>query len=372
MSRIVFLHTAGIDRPPHERSGTDIAVGDLLQEIRKRWETVVQPVPDLPESVWRRHLIALRDGAMPVVVDRLAGCPGRESVVRPGDRIVLADDYAGLLLGRGWKPALLIRHNAFHDSYAKAPRTGLRSRMVLGYHGWLARRFDTWTTRAASAVAAPAGTTELLLRKLVPEAKVLPWRPRVPRRLAGPLPVRDSECLTGVYFANFRYAPNFQSLEFICRTLAPLAGPGVKFRISGPSAQERAAELPVPPNVEICGFQPDLESFVSGCDFGIVPIFQGEGILLKTLSMIGYGMPIVATRKANAGIGLRDGIDAFIADEAPSMIEAISRLQSPDLRAAMGRAAWDAAGRFSDSSGIIEAIEETFERRSGSDGPNPA
>lgn len=360
--RIVFVHTAGIDQPADRKSGTDIAVGTLLDEIRDRWPTKVVSIPLVNSPILTRHINAHREGAMPVVVQRLAGTPAPESVLRPGDRIVLADDYAGLLLGRGWRPALLVRHNALHDSYANAPRTGLRERLLMAYHSRLARRFDEWTSRAALGVAAPAGTTELLLRKLTPDRRILTWHPMIRRRPAGPLPVRSGGPLCGVLFGNFEYAPNLEALEFLCRHLAPaLASDKVRFRVSGPSALRKSRTLDIPPNVEIHDFQADLEAFAAECDFGILPLFQGEGILLKTLTLMSYGMPIVATPKAAAGTGLRDGVDALLANDLPSMVKAIRRLEAPGLRTALGASAWANARKFSDSTGIVDVISQVFQ-----------
>lgn len=358
MRKILFVHTADIQAAPERRSGTDIAVAELREEISRRWEVRTLTVPVVSAPFLRRQLDALRTGAMPVVVDRLLGAPDVRTACRPDESIVLADDYAGLLLAKGWKPGLLIRHNAFHDSYAKTPRRKMSERIVLGYHGWLARRFDRWTSLAAEVVAAPAGTTEVALRRLVPEARILPWRPRVPRREEGPSALRDTRRLEGVYFANFAYAPNFAGLEFLCSVLAPaLLDRNVGFHVFGPGAVERSKELSVPPNVEIHGFQPDLEGFVTSKDFGILPIFQGEGILLKTLSLMGMGMPIVSTTKAAAGTGLVDGTNALIADDPGAMASAILRLEDAGLRRRLGAQAWIAAEPFSNSSGINDAVE---------------
>jgi hypothetical protein len=233
--------------------------------------------------------------------------------------------------------------------------------LKLGYTTWLACRFDRWTTLAAQAVIAPAGTTENHLKRLVPSGNVLPWRPRIPRQEAGPIVPHAGQHLRGLFFANFKYGPNFEAFEFICHVLGPaLKEAGVVLRVCGPWSKERAQELNVPVNVEVCGFQENLVDFAKECDFGIVPIFHGEGILLKTLTLMGYGMPMVTTSMASAGTGLRHGVDAFIADDLSSMIDAISRLQDPETRAGMGLSAWKAAERFSKSSGVVEAVESVL------------
>lgn len=358
MTRIVFAYTAGLLLPKDKQSGTDLAVSDLYEELGRRWEIVPVGVDQVRTTFLQRQWGALRDGAPTVIVDRLAGAPRAAEILQPGDQVVLADDYAGFLLRKGWNPAILIRHNAFHQSYAKVPRSSLFSHVQLGYTTWLARRFDTWTTLAAQAVVAPAGTTENHLKKLVPSGNVLPWRPRIPRQEAGPITPSPGRQLRGLFFANFKYGPNFEAFEYICHVLGPaLKDTDTVIRVCGPWSKERARELNVPPNVEICGFQDDLVAFAKECDFGIVPIFHGEGILLKTLTLMGYGMPIVTSSMASAGTGLHHGVDAFVADDLTAMVEAIGRLRDPNTRAEMGMSAWKAAEKFSKSSGIVEAIE---------------
>lgn len=362
LRRIIYLYTAGMDLPPERMSGSDLALKDVAEELSQKWELVPVGVPLSSRSFVQRHLQAIRLGAPSVIVDRMAACPDVRTHLRPGDLAVLADDYAGLALRMGWHDAVFVRHNALHYSYGAVKSSGFQQRLARKYNTWLARRFDTWTSKAAKAVIAPAGTTEVLLRKLVPEANILGWRPRIPRLAGGPLPTRDSSQLTGVFFANFKYAPNFEALKFLCEKLAPaLSGGSVRFRVSGPALQERAAEVVIPPNVEFCGFQPDLVQFCASADFGILPLFQGEGILLKTLTVLGYGLPMVATSKSCAGIGVRQGVDAYLADDVDSMVRSIKLLEDRDLRERMGRCAWETAEAFSLSSGIVEAIASTLE-----------
>ena len=361
MTRIVFVYTAGMLLPKEKQSGTDLAVSDLFEELGRRWEIVPVGVDQIQTTFFQRQWGAMRDGAPTVIVDRLAGSTSAAKILQPGDQVVLADDYAGFLLRKGWNPAILIRHNAFHQSYAKVPRKGFVSHLKLGYTTWLARRFDRWTTLSAQAVVAPAGTTENHLKRLVPSGNVLPWRPRIPRQESGPIVPHPGKNLRGLFFANFQYGPNFEAFEYICHVLGPaLKEMDAVIRVCGPWSKERAQELNVPPNIEVCGFQEDLVAFAKECDFGIVPIFHGEGILLKTLTLMGYGMPIVTSSMASAGTGLRHGVDAFVADDLASMVEAISRLRDPKVRVEMGLSAWKAAEKFSKSSGVVEAIESVI------------
>lgn len=363
MARVIFVHTAGIHLPDNKKTGTDIAVTSLLEEIRTRWDAVSVGICPRKSSLPVRHAQAFMMGAPPVIIDKVGGACLPEIVVRKGDRLVLADDYAGLLLRRRWRPAILVRHNALHHTYPQSPSRSLGSNILRHYHSWLATRFDQWSTSLASGVVAPAGTTENLLRRLVPGADIQPWHPRIPR-LQAPIPFPDRRELAGLYFANFAYAPNREGLEFLCRQLAPLllARP-VKFRVCGPDATKAAEGMRVPANVEISDFEPDLAALAARCDFGLLPIFRGEGILLKTVTTMGFGMPMVATTQACAGTGVVDGDGALIADTLDRFVEAIGDISDFALRARLGRRAWELAEPFESRSGIIEALERFFSAR---------
>lgn len=358
MSRIVFVHTAGIHLPESTKTGTDIAVASLLEEIRGRWPTVSLPVRPRASTFLHRHLLALTTGAPPVIIDKVRGACDPATLLEPGDHVVLADDYAGLLLARGWRPAILIRHNALHHTYPQSPSPTFVSQLQRNYYSWLAKRFDIWSTNLALGVVAPAGTTESLLRRLVPGGNIRAWHPRVPR-LASPLPLAEGRARRGLFFGNFAYAPNREALLLLCSEIAPKGlESGISYRVCGPGARASLSGVAVPANVEVSDFVPDLVGVAAECDFGVIPILRGEGILLKTLTMMGFGLPIVATPLSSAGTGLVHGHSALIADSAEGMRAQIERLDDPALRRSLGQAAWQGAARFSESSGIVTALED--------------
>ncbi len=361
--RLVFVHTAGVDLPPEERTGTDIAVADIFDQLCEAGLDVHR-IAVRPNGLgaFRRHFGGLWQGAPPVVLDRTSDPRSASEVLRPSDRIVLADDYAGLFLRRGWNPAVLVRHNALHWSYAQRGPETLFERLRNDVYCWEARRFDQWTSRRALAVLAPGGTTEHRLRALVPDARILPWYPRVPLRAEGPLPVRPGPAHRGIFFANFAYLPNLEALRWLCAEIAPrLAGTGRVIEVCGPGSREAASQLEVPSCIEITGFQPDLVAAAAQADFGIIPIRKGEGILLKSLQMLGYGLPTVATALSVAGTGAKESACAVLAETAEEFLAAIASLDAPERREELGRRAWEQARTFNARSGIVPSILKGFE-----------
>ena len=77
-------------------------------------------------------------------------------------------------------------------------------------------------------------------------------------------------------------------------------------------------------NIIITGFVQDPTHFFEKAEIGIVPLFQGAGIKLKTLEMLAAGLPIISTTIGTEGIETSDNI--FINDNFDEWINIITNL----------------------------------------------
>jgi glycosyltransferase involved in cell wall biosynthesis len=87
----------------------------------------------------------------------------------------------------------------------------------------------------------------------------------------------------------------------------------------------------------------------------VVPLLQGGGTPLKLIEALAYGMPVVATPRAVAGLDLHDGRDCLIADGSEAFAHAVTSVLSdgsPEL-ARNGR-------RLAQERYSIEALELTL------------
>ena len=69
------------------------------------------------------------------------------------------------------------------------------------------------------------------------------------------------------------------------------------------------------PRVEALGFVEDLPAAYARARCAVVPLLQGGGTPLKLIEALAYGLPVVATPRAAAGLAVRDGEHCLIAGD---------------------------------------------------------
>jgi glycosyltransferase involved in cell wall biosynthesis len=136
-----------------------------------------------------------------------------------------------------------------------------------------------------------------------------------------------------IFVANFAYAPNRDGLRFLLAEVFPrvwvelpdatltLVGAGLQAS-STPTSRELQA-LIGDPRVEALGFVEDLREAYARARCAVVPLLQGGGTPLKLLEALAYGMPVVATPRATAGLAVRDGEHCLIAAGADAFAAAL-------------------------------------------------
>ena len=80
---------------------------------------------------------------------------------------------------------------------------------------------------------------------------------------------------------------------------------------------------PADPRVEALGFVEDLRAAYARAGCAVVPLLQGGGTPLKLIEALAYGLPVVATPRAVAGLAVRDGEHCLVADGAEAFAEAL-------------------------------------------------
>ncbi len=131
-----------------------------------------------------------------------------------------------------------------------------------------------------------------------------------------------------VFVANFAYGPNRSALRFLLEQVMPRvwsALPSTRLTLVG-------GGLAQPPNDDerICaaGFVEDLGKLYAAADCAVVPLLQGGGSPLKLLEALAFGVAVVATPKAVAGLEVTDGVHCLVAGEAAEFARAIETVLS--------------------------------------------
>jgi glycosyltransferase involved in cell wall biosynthesis len=257
-------------------------------------------------------------GISPELADhasRLAADPDRGRVIADGP--IVAASLAGLARRR---PVIYNAHNfesGFRHELGADSRFGTRGHALRRFErGLLERAAEAWMVSEADIAAA---------RELCPAAR-LRIVPNVVD-VAAIEPVEHPACRRrAIFVASFFYEPNRTGLRFLLEEVFPrvwaeladarlmLVGPGLE---QPPSAD---------PRVETLGFVEDVAEAYGRASCALVPLLQGGGTPLKLIEGLAYGLPVIATPRAVAGLDVRDGEHCLVADGGEAYAAALLRV----------------------------------------------
>jgi glycosyltransferase involved in cell wall biosynthesis len=216
---------------------------------------------------------------------------------------------------------------------------------------------ESWMTSKADVAAARELCPTARLRhvpNVVDVAAIVPVQPLQTERRA-------------IFVANFAYAPNRNAVRFLLAEVLPkvwaqlpnakLALVGAGLEASRPRDRGEMLGLIDDPRVETLGFVEDLRAAYAQACCAVVPLLQGGGTPLKLIEALAYGLPVLATPRAVAGLEVRAGEDCLVADGPEAFAGALVRVLregAPEL----GRRGRELAGaRYS-----IEALSALVAR----------
>jgi glycosyltransferase involved in cell wall biosynthesis len=275
------------------------------------------------------------------------------------DAAVLLDDYAGVYARSiaPLAPVVADKSNVMGWSVTEGlqPRH-LTERVHRSLSIRLSRRFEGGYTRHAAAIVVTSEEERRRFETLYgrrPEAVV-------PSAIDLPLEAGDPASHTIGWLGTHEYLPNVRGLvRFVEHAWEPLGHDGCRLLIAGgsPTAEVRALERF--PGVKVLGYVDRLDDFFAGLAAAVVPLWQGAGVKLKTLTFMGAGIPVAATSVAVEGIAIESGRHCIVADDPAGLSRALREIVSnEDLGRGIGAEArqlvsehytWDHVGpRFVD------------------------
>ncbi|WP_139220535.1 glycosyltransferase family 4 protein [Trujillonella endophytica] len=148
----------------------------------------------------------------------------------------------------------------------------------------------------------------------------------------------DPTSRTLLWLGTLSYTPNWDGLMLFLRAAErQLRDGGWTVRVVGADADERQIEqLHGVPGVDFRGFVPDLADACEGVAAGVVPVWAGAGVKLKTLTLMSLGVPILATPVALEGIPHE--VAARVVETPAEFGTALASLDAAELTAAAHRA----------------------------------
>jgi len=231
---------------------------------------------------------------------------------------------------------------------------------------WWLRPVDRWIySRFARVVAISDGVRDALVAEHPElESKVtvvkngIELRPEIPERLAGKERVRL------VSAGRLKDVKNYSKA---LKSVAILSSDNIGYSILGDgpmraSLEAFAVELGVEGYVEFAGHVGDVKTRLEAADIFLMPS-KWEGFGLAAVEAMNAGLPLVVSDVP----GLRevvgqDGDCAFLVDpEKPEEIAAALRrlIEDPDLRARMGRRAFERSLEFSEEA-MVDAYVDVY------------
>ncbi|MHB1537089.1 MAG: glycosyltransferase family 4 protein [Solirubrobacteraceae bacterium] len=245
-------------------------------------------------------------------VDRLAAAPRRGRVIADGP----AAAAASLSLARR-RAVIYNAHNlesAFrHELHGASARD--HARLVGFERRLLERSEECWMVSDADLAGA---------RELAPHARLRYVPNAVDVSAIEPIEP-NGERRSILFLASFSYEPNRVALRHLLEQVMPrvwMELPDATLSVVGAGLEP----LEVDRRVQLHGFVDDLRCAYAGCSCAVVPLLQGGGSPLKLIEALAYGLPVVATSKAVAGLRLADGVDCIVADGAQALSAALVRL----------------------------------------------
>lgn len=180
----------------------------------------------------------------------------------------------------------------------------------------LARAAESWMVSQADIAGA---------RELCPEARLRYVPNVIDLARISPVSLPQQERRV-IFVASFFYAPNRNGLDFLLDEVFPRVWaelPDTKLTLIGAGLPD----LPdVDSRVEPVGFVDDLAAAYASASCAVVPLLQGGGTPLKFIEALAYGLPVVATPRATAGLEVSDGRDCLIAEHAEEFAAALIRV----------------------------------------------
>lgn len=240
----------------------------------------------------------------------LAAAPNRGRVIADGP--IAAAALAALARRR---PVIYNAHNLESGFRGDLGASGMGSARALRKfeRGLLARAQESWMVSEADIAGARAVCPSASLRyvpNVVDVAAIAPVTPPVDERRA-------------IFVANFSYEPNRNGLRFLLDEVFPRVWaelPDARLALVGGGLEQPPAE---DSRVETLGFVEDLGSAYARASCAVVPLLQGGGTPLKLIEALAYGLPVIATPRAVAGLDVRDGEHALIAADGEAFAAAL-------------------------------------------------
>jgi O-antigen biosynthesis protein len=216
------------------------------------------------------------------------------------------------------------------------------------------RRRELDEMRAADVVSAVTEYEAEVIRSLVPDREVVVL-PNVHAVRSEAVPGPDGR--SGLLFIGaYRHVPNVDAVRWFTSEILPLVREHEPARLvalgASPSPEIEALASDT---ITVPGYVKDVFGYFDQARVFVTPLRWGAGMKGKVGMAMAMGLPVVTTSIGAEGMGLVDGTNALVADDAASFAAAVVRLyRDDDLWSSIS----EEARRFAGQEWSPEAMKE--------------
>jgi GT2 family glycosyltransferase len=133
----------------------------------------------------------------------------------------------------------------------------------------------------------------------------------------------------GLFVGNFRHTPNKVSLKWMVNEVLPQVhtiNPDFVLNVVGTGlSPDEKAEIACR-GVNFLGFVDDLDPVYAAAKVVVIPLQYGAGIKGKTCEALSHSSAVVSTSYGVEGLGLKEGVEYLLADDAHTFAVQINRV----------------------------------------------
>ena len=169
---------------------------------------------------------------------------------------------------------------------------------------------------------------------------------------------------TVLFVGSLGYAPNLEGVLWFLAEVWPEVrrrSDVVRCRIVGRAIPKSILGLDGKDGIEIVSDAEDLAPHYNAATLAVAPLFTGGGTRLKVIEAAAYGVAMVATTRAIAGLDFADGESLWVADDRTAFVEAVlTALGSSAARSQRAALARSRARASHDHAAVTKRLALTF------------
>lgn len=358
-----------------EKDTDPALVGELSQRLGgANVEVFSAPTRPAPGGAWRvagRWAFSSATATPPWVWTAYSRQMARRlrAIAPSFDACLILDDNAHhyALDTQGLVPTVLDKQNVMAASWNNTnhwgganPSAGQRAQQALAYR--LLTRWEGTVARAADAtIVTSAAEAERFRECHGLDCDWVGSAIGTPELVANPRQAEPSV----VWLGDHRYHANVHGLvRFLREAWRPLGERGLRLKVVGRDPGDEVLQLAQElPGVDVLGFVDDLDALLATCSAAVVPVWKGAGIKMKTLVLMGSGLPVASTSVGLEGIAAVDRTHARVADDPVALATAVGDLVADRERSAeLGLAGRQLILDEHTWDGVIDQVESVLGR----------